>query len=421
LEIAMRRKFSDRFLKSLKPAPAGKRDTIWDAVIPSFGVRVTDKGRVSFFVQRRPRGTRRPLRIVIGPYPALALAAARERARQLVSELAAGNDPRQLALAQRVAEENAKASKFKQVADDFIRRYVSKKRTATAIAQLIESKLISRWGERPIAEIARRDVIQMIEEITDAGTPASAHQTLIYARRLFNWAIARDAYGLAVSPCDRVSAKDLIGTLRPRQRVLSDAELRALWKATEGSPEATYPYSPFIRLLLLTGARRSELAEATWNEIDLEAGVWTIGGDRMKNGAPHAVALPSMATEIVHSLPRFDGPYVFSTTFGERPIQAFSKMKAHLDKRMTQILPNTLVAEWRLHDLRRTVRTNLARIGVSPLVAELVIGHKQRGIAAVYDLHRYEREKRDALNLWAGRLNTLIEPPYDNVVPIAAA
>jgi integrase len=419
LEIAMRRKFSDRFLKSLKPAAAGKRDTFWDAIIPSFGVRVTDKGRISYFVQRRPRGTFRPLRIVIGPYPALSLFTARERARQLVSELAAGNDPRQLVLMQKAAEENARAHKFGQVAEDFITRYVSKKRTSAAIAQLIKSKLVSRWGDRPITQITRRDVIQMIEEITDAGSPSSAHQTLVYARRLFNWAIARDVYGVERSPCDRVSAKELIGSLKPRQRLLSDAEVRLVWKATEGLPEVTYPYYQFIRLL--PGARRSELAEATWSEIDLESGVWTIGGDRMKNGSPHAVALPGMAMEIIRSLPRFSGPYLFSTTFGERPIQAFSKMKSHLDKCIARLSPETPIAEWRLHDLRRTVRTNLASLGISPIVAELVIGHRQRGIAAVYDLHRYEREKRAALSKWAERILTISRrPAIDRVVALRA-
>lgn len=404
----MKHNFSDRFLKSLKPASRGKRDTFWDANLPSFGLRVTEKRRISFFVMRRPHGSSQPVRVVLGPYPLVSLAKARERARATLDLFENGTSPREMALKRQQADQAARSNTFARAAEDFIARYVSKKRTAVPIQQIIRTKLVSRWGDRPVTDVSRRDVIKMLEELVDAGTPFAASQTLIYTRRLFNWAITRDAYGLTVSPCDRIRAKDHIGTHSSRTRVLTETELRLLWQACEPLHGAHYPYGPFLKLLLITGVRRSELAESKWSEFDLENQLWTIGAERMKNNCAHTVSLSPLAMRILSPLPRFTGPFLFSTTFGVRPIAAFSKIKQTVDGRMAH-LASTPIPDWRLHDLRRTVRTNLARLGVSPTVAELVIGHKQRGIAAVYDLHLYENEKRAALDLWAKYLETKIE------------
>src|SRR5262249_29647951 len=157
-------------------------------------------------------------------------------------------------------------------------RHVASKRTGPDIENRIRRELISRWGERPIASVTRADVIALVDEIVDRGHPEAARQTLVYARRLFNWAVPR--YDLQHAPTDHLAAKDLVGVKKPRQRVLSDAELALIWRATEG-PEAAY-YGPFIRLLLLLGVRRSELGRAPWSEVDLDAAVWTISAERMK-------------------------------------------------------------------------------------------------------------------------------------------
>lgn len=405
----MRINLSDRFLKSLKPAPTGIRITVWDSHLPSFGVRVTDRSRISFFVLRRPRGSRKPVRIVLGPYPALTLSDARARAREALRVLDSGSRPLDLAHRQKELTARIAANTFARVAEDFIKRHVSTKRTATGIAQLIRNKLVKRWGPRPIAEITRGDVIAFIEEIVDSGKRTAAHQALIYTRRLFNWAIARDAYGLNQSPCDRISGREIAGSLKARHRVLADWETRAIWNAADGIGQSSYPIAPFIRLLFLTGARRSEIAKGTWNEIDLDRKTWTIGAARMKNGLPHEIPLTDQMLEIIAALPRFRGPFLFSTTFGEHPIAAFSKMKRSLDVEAARIAGSS-IEEWRIHDIRRTVRTTLARLRVDAIVAELVIGHRQRGIAAVYDLHRYEDEKREALERLGHYVSGVVSP-----------
>jgi integrase len=156
-----------------------------------------------------------------------------------------------------------------------------------------------------------------------------------------------------------------------------------------------------------------------WSELDLDKAMWLIQPGRMKGGVPHAVPLSPMAVELLRSLPRFSGPFVFTTTGGRGPIKGFGNFKDTVHARIAQLSPPG-IPEWRFHDLRRTARTNLSALGVAPFIAELVIGHVQKGVHAVYDLHRYEAEKRDALTRWANKLRSIVEPVPDNVVALRA-
>ncbi len=407
----MKKAFTDRFLRSLKPAQPGSRVTVWDAALPNFGVRVTDKGHASFFVMRRPRGLAKPVRVVLGAYPATSLADARERARAAINDLTAGVHPGEREAQRQRAELARRANLFENVASDFISRHVSKRRTAGAITQRIKRELEARWAKRPVTDITRAEVIRMVEEIVDSGRPEAARQTLIYCRRLFNWAIVRDIYGLEHSPADRVNAIDLIGTKKARQRVLTDAEIRLIWQATEGPAARTYPYGMFVRLLLVLGCRRGELAGAVWDEIDFDKAVWMLSGERTKNSEPHVIPLPALAIDLIQAIPKSQtpGPFLFSNSFGEKPLVDFAWVKGFVDRRIVELAPPG-IAPWTMHDLRRTMRTGLATLGVPPHIAELCLGHKQRGIAAVYDQHRYEREKRDALEQWTTRLTLIVNP-----------
>jgi len=194
--------------------------------------------------------------------------------------------------------------------------------------------------------------------------------------------------------------------MKPRQRTLTDAELRTLWTATSGG---NYPLDPFVRMLLITGARRNEVARMTRDELDLESGLWRLAGDRTKNEDPRVVPLPTLAIDLLRALPEWDGPFIFSTTSGKRPISGFAKLKAKLDKRVG-------LAPWRFHDLRRTMRTHLSALRIEQHVRELMIGHRQHGIEGVYDLHAYEAEQRDGFEQWCGRLIRTVEPGPSNVV-----
>ena len=182
-----------------------------------------------------------------------------------------------------------------------------------------------------------------------------------------------------------------------------------------------YPYGQLFRLLIVTGQRKSEVAEAGWSEFDLTKKLWTIPSDRMKADAAHVVPLSDDALDILKSLPRFEGgDCLFSTTFGKKPVNGFSKAKTLFDKAILKALQtddvNAKLPDFVIHDLRRTVRTALSAIpNISDLVRELVIGHTRPGLHKVYDQYAYLDEKRFALDAWAARLRTIIEPTPGNV------
>jgi integrase len=262
----------------------------------------------------------------------------------------------------------------------------------------------------------------MLEETVERGSPYTAYHLLAYCRKLWNWAIARELYGLETSPCDRISPKDLIGPREPRQRVLTDDEIRLVWKATSDTGGLGYPIAPLVRLLLVTGQRLREVAEARWSEIDFDKALWVIPPERMKGRAAHEIPLSPMAVDLLSKLPRFTGgDFVFTTTGGARPVSGFSKFKLRTDAAIAEHSDKP-VAGWRFHDLRRTMRTHLSALPTVPdMVRELVIGHARPGLHQVYDQHAYREEKRDALNQWAMRLRSIVEPPPENVVTFKAA
>ncbi len=381
---------TDRTLRGLNPASAGKRTVVWDTAVPGLCVRVTDKGSASFCVMRRVKGSRAPVRRTLGiawtvPFPAnvalpYPLAAAREAARAMLLDMARGIDPKEKQAAERRAEAIKKANSFASVAETFIQKHVRGLKSGHEIEATIRRELIGRWGNKPVTEITRRDVVHMLEEIADDGRPYAAHKVFTIVSKFFNWAIGRDLYGIEVSPCAGVKTSEIVGRKEPRQRVLNDAEIRALWKATEG---LGYPAAPFVRLLLLTGQRLREVAGMSWKEVDLEKSLWTIPPERMKGDQAHEVPLPPAAVELLKSLPRWQsGDYVFSSTGGAAPIKGFSKLKSRLDATL-----GDSVAPWRFHDLRRTMRTGLGALPIPSNVCELCIAHAQPGLHQVYDRH----------------------------------
>jgi integrase len=397
---ARRAVFTDRYLRSLRSAPLGKRVVHWDVAKPSFGCRVTDRGVVSFFVMRRMHGNPRPIRVVLGRYPDISLATARKRAAVTLGDLVAGVHPKQ-----RRAE--AKGNTFAALVEQFLHRpAAAKHRTAAAIEKNIRRHLLPRWGTRIAAEIKRSDVIAMLEEIDRKSGPYMATKALALASSIYRFGITRELGNIASNPCQFIKSSEFVGEMGPRQRVLTDSEIALLWWATEG----IYPAGPFARLLLLTAVRRSEAAHMTWGEIDLDNALWIVPASRTKSGAPHEVPLSGMAVDLLKSLPRFaGGDFVFSTTGGRSGIRNFDLYKTTIDVRAAGL------ANWRFHDLRRTARTNLASLGVAPFIAELVLGHAQKGVHRVYDTYRYQAEKRDALERWAFRLRDIVMPPPANV------
>jgi integrase len=395
---ASRAVLTDRYLKSLKPAPAGKRTVHWDAAKQSFGIRITDRGVISFFVMRRMPGKPQPVRILIGRYPDIGLAQARTLATTAIGDLVSGIHPRE-------REQRQRAGSFAALTAAFLSRpAAARQRTAAAIRGTVGRHLLPRWGSRDASRITRADVIIMVEDLNRTSGPYTAAKALALASAIFRHAMMRDQ--IASNPCTLIKITDFVSDMAPRQRVLSDDEIRLLWRATADS----YPAGALARLLLLTAVRRSEAAQMKWGEVNLDDALWIVPAQRTKSGVPHEVPLSGQAVDLLRSLPCFTaGDFVFSTSGGRRSAHDFSGYKNVIAARATGL------ANWRFHDLRRTARTNLASLGVSPFIAELILGHQQKGVHKVYDVHRYQGEKRDALQRWANRLRDIVTPPPTNI------
>ena len=408
-----------RTLRGLKPAPLGKRTVLWDSAVPSLCVRVTDKGAASFNVMRRLHG--RVIRRMIGvawrvPLPAgqplpYSLANARDDARAAILDISRGIDPKAKREAAQQAKAQAERETFAAVAKEFLADHVSGLRSSREVEAAFQNELFPVFGKKPIADISDADIARLLKAIAKTR-PYMARHVFAYLSKFFRWANAQRCYGATVSPCAGLSAKDLLGKPNPRTRVLTDSELAAVWRATAG---LSYPAGPFVRLLLLTGQRLREVAEMGRPEIDLGKGIWTIAADRMKADAPHIVPLAPEAVAILEGLPRWAGPFIFSTTSGRRPIANFSGIKEKFDALMPGVEP------WRFHDLRRSMRTGLSALRIPDTVSELCIAHTQKGLHKIYDQHAYLDEKRHAFDAWANHVLAICEPGApSNVIQIAA-
>jgi integrase len=425
----MRKTLTDRLLRSLKPTTA--HYDIMDAVVPSMGVRVLKSGKITFTLHGRFPANPHFTRLALGFYGELALLQAREKAREWLKLLERGIDPRVHEELQRRAAERERQNTFAAVAEDFITSKLPGERKGREVERDIRRELILAWGKRPVTQITAREVRDVIRAKAQTAKP-QARNLLGYAKRLFDWAVDQDCYGLEISPAAALKPSMIVGDRVVGDRVLSEIELFALWRAAERMP---YPVGPVYQMLLLTALRLNEVADAHWSEFDLSGKVWVIPKERMKgkNGKAraHAVPLSGDVAGILNKLPRFDrGSFVFSTTLGASPVWVGSKAKDRMDKRMLRTLralarrggddpAKVTLAPWVNHDIRRSVRSQLSRLKVTEEAREAVLGHVRPGIKGTYDLHDYFDEKREALELWATRLRAIVTPsPSNFVVPL---
>ncbi len=423
----MRARFSDRLLQSIKPPPAGERPVEhWDELVRGLGFRVGHSGTRSFHVMTRVHG--RQVRQVIGPYPATKLKDAREEAGEIIRQARKGVNPREERRQARREAERAQRDTFAAVVEDFIEKYAKpRNRRWAETHRTFTVNVIPAWGKRPIASITRRDVIELLEKIDRERGPYMSNRTLAAVRRLFSWAVERDV--IDTSPAANVKP---VGKEVSRDRVLTDDELRAFWKATEGDD---YPWAPFLRTLLLTAQRRSEVATMRWQDLDLdsEKPLWSIPRELVKADRVHDVPVVPEIVGILKDLPRHQGPHVFTTGDGTAPISGFTLAKRRLDEKMVEIMheaeeeagddPETVeLPRWTLHDLRRSAASHMAQLGFPPHVVGAVLNHSPggtHGITAIYVRFRYDDERRQALEAWARQLEQIVAgAPPANVVAL---
>jgi integrase len=336
------------------------------------------------------------------------LSEARDAAREALNDAGREINPNEEKKRRLEALKRQQADGIAAVSDLFIERYAKKRgnKTWRQTQRILERFVIPRWGNRPISEISKTDVVQLLDYVEDHHGFYMANRTLAAVRKMFNWAL--DERGLIeATPIGRKMAR---GRELPRGRTLSDDEIRAIW---DGCSRLGYPFGQMLKLLLLTGQRRSEVAEMQWSELDLDQSIWIIPGERTKNEEEHVVPLSAEVMAVIEALPRFEGPYVFSTTVGHRPVSGFSTFKRRADKL-------TGITDWRLHDLRRTCRTGLAALNVPEIVSEKLLNHQTDKLVQTYNRHDYLEEKRAALDRWARQVMNAISRPSENIIHLEA-
>jgi len=415
----MQKKLTDTTLRNLKP-PASGRLEVWDKLLPSFGIRISDKDARSWQIMYRVGfgEGRKQRRYRLGDAKLMSLGEAREAARKALGKVERGGDP----AAERVQVQGVQAASdsFAAVAEAYLQRYVKKNTRASTYREtkrILDVDLIPLWGGKPIANIARRDVDELLDTIADRGAKVQANRTLATLKTMFRWATEKEY--MAASPIERMRPPT---KERTRDRALSDDEIRWFWQA---AGELAWPFGPLFRLLLLTGQRRDEVSGMAWGELDFERRVWTLPRERSKNDKAHDTALSQLALEIIAELPYLSDTLVFSTN-GANPVSGFSRAKSRLDAIMDRLRREEgggAIEPWILHDLRRTSATGMAGLGVAPHVVDKTLNHTSgtiRGVAAIYNRHEYMAERAAALEAWSSYIEGLIRPaPASNVVRLA--
>jgi integrase len=453
----MKTVLTDRGIKALKPA-ANSFD-LADAVVPGLGIRVLPSGVKSFVLVARYPGSRHPTRRSLGSYGAVSLDGARDKARSWLDLLARGLDPAAEVERARIEAARRRRDTVGAVIEAYIAQEVigpnpsrPRQRNHRKTLNGLRDVLIPAFGDRPIAELHPHDVMPLVEAIGVVGTdralvkfgvrkklrrPTRAGKpSPVQARTLFalldnvcRWAADHGGFGIEISPFAVIKKSRRFGPLVRRDRFLTDDELVALLRAIERMRE---PYRQAYKLLVLTGLRLSEVAHATWDEIDIKAKLWTIPASRMKGrndgtAREHIVPLTPGMLSVFSDLPRGDrSPFVFSVKRGKSPIRFNGQHKDDLDAEMLHELramtkarsENSAItlAPWRYHDIRRSVRSGLSRLSVNADVAEAVLAHTIPGVRGTYD--RFDRldAKRAALEQWAGFLAGLTNSRPANVV-----
>jgi integrase len=384
----MRHRLTAAFVLEAAAEPGKDRTIYWDTTMPGFGLMVTRNTERSFVVQYRARGRSRRLTLDAG---ALSLDAAKREARKHLGEIAKGGDP----LTERRRESAAASDTLRAITESYFRREGKRIRTMDERRRTLERLVLPSFGARPIEDIGRADIVRLLDKIEDTSGPVMADRTLAYLRKVMNWHATRsDKFR---SPIVRGMARTKPGE-RARDRILSDDEIRQLWRATETRPE---PFASLVRFLLLTGCRRGEALYMTRSELNGRD--WLVPGGRHKSKKEFLLPLSKAAAGVLAAMPVI-GPadgYLF-TLNGSTPIGAESKAKARLDKASG-------VGGWTLHDLRRTARSLMSRIGVPTDHAERAIGHVIPGVRQVYDRHSFKKEKQAALEALAAQIDAVLK------------
>jgi integrase len=391
-KMAQTRRFTDKFVQSLKPRES--RYEVYEG--GGFAIRVSPAGGKTWIWFYRFEGRHR--RLTLGEYPTLGLADTRVKLAAARKLLECGIDPGERELQQKRTERAAET--VVEVAEAYIEKWARpRKRSASEDERILRKDVIPVWRSRKAKDIARRDVIAMLDKIVDRGAPIAANRTLAVVRRMFGWALSRDL--IQANPCAAIKAP---AKENRRDRVLTTEEIAGFWRALD---DPATPISLQIRLALrlqlISAQRKGEVINAEWRDFDIAQGIWTIPGEKAKNGLPHRVPLSPLARAVLDAIPEPHSGWLFPSPRGNGPVGGQSV--DHAMHRNHDVLG---IGGATPHDLRRSAASYMTSVGVSRLVVSKVLNHAETGVTAVYDRHSYDVEKRAALDAWSKRLEEII-------------
>jgi integrase len=436
------------------PVPTSGRVEYFDKLTPGLALRITPNGARSWSLLYRHAGRKR--RLTLGTPEKITLADARDLAADALKLVAKGKDPAK-------AKRDARApGTVADMVDEFHKRYLKQLRSGAETKRLLDREVVRKWGTASVKEIERGDLIALLDKISDRGSPYTANRTLAAVRKLWGWAIERGIADTSPAVNVRPPAVEV-----KRDRVLSDSELLEVWHAAE---DLGQPFKAFVRLLILTAQRRSEVAQLRPCDLDdLKAPtLWTLPREMTKADRLHTVPITPMAAAEIAALPlNATDEWAISSTGGDTRVSGYSKAKARLDKAIArrrkviyeELHPSTEhggarrgssrqvgdlkedgrftsdtaaitgkseravqrdaergekiapMGPWSFHDLRRSTASGIAKLGFPPHVVSALLNHSpsgQHGVTAIYLRHDYGAEKREALEAWATHIATLL-------------
>jgi len=423
--------------------PASGTFEIWDTVQPGLALRVHAGGKRTYCCTTRLAPDGQQIRRTIGTTASHKISEARKEAQRIVEAASRGEDiasreaKQEAARLAKIEAERSKKNSFRSIVEGYLadpgRHGGAKMKSHKLVEQRLENHCMKQWGDRPIAGIHRSEVKELLRDMVRVGKPIAANRLLGNLKLVWKWAVEQDK--LEASP---IADMDKLVEEQSRDRVLTQEELRAVWKGCDSLSKA---HCGAIRLMILTGARRTEAGGLLRSEI--VDGDWHLPAERSKNKLPHIWPLSESALAVIASVPQVeDGDPVF-TLDGKRSVNGWSKTKAKLDAAIAKARAKAAGAKkpdpkkhalprWTLHDLRRTLVTDMnEKLAVPPHVVEAAVNHvsgAKAGVAGVYNRASYMPQRREALGKWASYMAAVVAgrstkgivyvEPATNVVPL---
>jgi len=404
------------------------RTDYFDEKVPGLALRVTENGHRSWcYLFTSPRNGKRA-RSTLGSYPSTSLAAARGKAVEAKGQVEAGQDPRDVAIAQEAGAMTV-AGLIPSYLEKPHRRTGKPRKSVKEIERRLNRNVVPLNGDVRLADLHKRDVNRFIAPIMKRKRPIEAARVFEDFRAMVRWAV-KQGY-LDHNPLEGMEAP---AVSVEGDRVLTDDEIRTLWQVLPDALARSVQCQHILKLCLVTAQRVGEVAGITTAELDLKAREWRLPGERTKNGRPHVVPLSDLAIGIIKDAMADNEPEANEDS-GSKPLFACGDgslspvavartvLRAH-EKSQERPLGRFGVAPWSTHDLRRTAVSEMAKLGVAPIVLGHIINHisvTKAGVTLkVYSHYSYDKEKRAALDLWAERLGSITAGTTAKVISLAS-